>query len=65
MSAQAEGFGRFPANLEQADAKTIAETFVDAYLEGAESSDDPGRLEFLQALAARAIARLAWLRALG
>ena len=64
MSAQAEGFGRFPASLEQADAETIAETLVDAYLEGAESSDDPGRLEFLQALAGRAIARLAWLRAL-
>jgi hypothetical protein len=65
MSARAEGFGRFPASLEQADAETIAETLVDAYLEGAESSNDPGRLEFLQALAARAIARLAWLRALG
>ena len=64
MSAQAEGFGRFPASLDQADAETIAETLVDAYLEGAESSDDPGRLEFLQALAGRAIARLAWLRAL-
>jgi hypothetical protein len=65
MSAQAEGFGRFPANLEQADAKTIAETLVDAYLEGAESSDDPGRLEFPQALAGRAIARLAGLRGAG
>jgi rubrerythrin len=64
MSAQAEGFGRFPASLEQADAETIAETLADAYLEGAENSDDPGRLEFLQALAQRAIARLAWLRAL-
>ena len=51
LSAQSEGFGRFPASLEQADAETIAETLADAYLEGAENSDDPGRLEFLQALA--------------
>ena len=64
MSAQAAGFGRFPASLEQGDAQTIAETLADAYLDGAESSDDPGRLESLQVLAERAIARLAWLRAL-
>ena len=64
MSAQAAGFGRFPASLEQGDAQTIAETLADAYLDGAESSDDPCRLESLQVLAERAIARLAWLRAL-
>jgi rubrerythrin len=64
MSALATGFGRFPASLEQADTQTIAETLADAYLDGAESSQDPDRLESLQALAERAIARLAWLRAL-
>ena len=64
ISAQAAGFGRFPASLEQGDAQTIAEALADAYLDGAESSDDPGRLDSLQALAERAIARLAWLRAL-
>ena len=64
ISAQAAGFGRFPASLEQGDAQTIAEALADAYLDGAESSDDPCRLESLQALAERAIARLAWLRAL-
>lgn len=64
MSAQAAGIGRFPANLEQCDAQTIAEALADAYLEGAESSDDPGRLESMQALAGYAIARLAWLRTL-
>ena len=64
ISAQATGFGRFPASLEQGDAQTIAEALADAYLDGAESSDDPCRLESLQALAERAIARLAWLRAL-
>ena len=64
MSALAAGVGRFPASLEQGDAQTIAETLADAYLDGAESSGDPGRLESLQALAERAIARLAWLRAL-
>jgi rubrerythrin len=64
MSAQAAGLGRFPASLEQCDAETIAEALADAYLEGAESSDHPDRLEFLQTLAEPAIARLAWLRAL-
>ena len=64
MSALAAGIGRFPASLEQGDAQTIAEALADAYLEGAESSEDPGRLESLQSLAERAIARLAWLRAL-
>jgi rubrerythrin len=64
MSALTAGIGRFPASLEQGDAETIAETLADAYLDGAESSGDPGRLESLQALAERAIARLAWLRAL-
>lgn len=64
MSAQAAGIGRFPANLEQCDAQTIAEALADAYLEGAENPVDPGRLESMQALAGYAIARLAWLRAL-
>jgi len=64
MLALAAGVGRFPASLEQGDAQTIEETLADAYLDGAESSNDPGRLESLQKLAERAIARLAWLRAL-
>jgi rubrerythrin len=64
MSALAAGIGRFPASLEQGDPQTIAETLADAYLDGAESSNDPSRLESLQKLAERAIARLAWLRAL-
>ncbi|WBL82023.1 ferritin family protein [Bradyrhizobium xenonodulans] len=64
MSGQADGFGRFPASLEQRDAETIAEALTDAYLEGAETSDSPARLETLQALAGRSIARLAWLRSL-
>ncbi|MGZ5933745.1 MAG: ferritin-like domain-containing protein [Rhizomicrobium sp.] len=64
MSDEAAGFGRFPASIAQGEAQTIAEVLADAYLDGAESSDDPGRLESLQMLAERAIARLAWLRAL-
>lgn len=64
ISAQAAGIGQFPADLEQADAETIAEALADAYLEGAESSDEALRLELLQTLAERAISRLAWLRAL-
>jgi rubrerythrin len=64
MSAQAAGFGRFPGSLEQADAQTIAEALSDAYLEAAEAAHDPERLQSLQDLAERAIARLAWLRSL-
>ena len=64
MPAQAAGLGRFPAILEQADAQTIAEALSDAYLEGAEGAHDPERLQVLQSLAERAIARLAWLRSL-
>lgn len=64
MSAKAAGIGRFPASLQQGDAQTIAEALTDAYLEGAERAADPARLESLQALGERAIARLAWLRAL-
>jgi hypothetical protein len=37
---------------------------TEGYLEGAERSDNPERLESLQWLAERAIARLAWLRSL-
>lgn len=62
MSARAAGVGSFPAAL--ADPQAIAEALTDAYLEGAEHSSDPTRLEALQALAECAIARLAWLRSL-
>jgi len=64
MSAQADGFGQFPASLEQADGQTIAEALTDAYLEGAERVVDQARLETLQTLAEHAIARLAWMRSL-
>ena len=64
MSVQAAGVGGFPAGLEHEDAQSIAEALADAYLDGAESSDDAIRLELLQTLAELAIARLAWLRAL-
>lgn len=64
MATQATGVGRLPAVLERSDAKSIAEALTDAYLEGAEGASDPVRLEQLQALAERAISRLAWLRTL-
>ncbi|MDI4233255.1 ferritin family protein [Bradyrhizobium sp. Arg237L] len=64
MSAHAAGFGSFPAALQGADAQIIAEALTDAYIDGAERSDDPARVELLQKLAERAIARLAWLRSL-
>jgi rubrerythrin len=64
MAQQAGHFGSFPSALEQRDAQAVAETLVDAYLEGAENSEDETRVEALQELAAKAIARLAWLRSL-
>jgi len=64
MSGQAAGYGSFSANLERAESQTIAEALADAYLIGAEGAADAIRLETLQSLAERAIARLAWLRSL-
>lgn len=64
MSVKAIGVGRFPAGVGERDAEVIAEALADAYLESAEAARDPSRLESLQGLAERAIARLAWLRTL-
>lgn len=64
MSTEAAGFGSFPARLEQAGPYTIAEALSDAYLNDAEGAPDAARLETLQSLASRAIARLAWLHSL-
>jgi rubrerythrin len=64
MAEEAGDFGNLPAALELRDAQTIAEALADAYLEGAEKSDDQARIETLQGLAEKAIARLAWLRSL-
>jgi len=64
MSKKAEGTRKFPASLEQCDAETIAEALADAYLESAESSAGQPQVVLLQALAERAIVRLAWLRSL-
>jgi hypothetical protein len=61
MSRMATGFGSFPASLDQSDIHTIAEALVQTDLDGAESSADESRLRTLQALAANAIFRLAWL----
>lgn len=64
MSVEAIGLGRFPAGLDEREPQVIAEALADAYLESAEAARDPARLDSLQALAERAIVRLAWLRAL-
>jgi rubrerythrin len=64
MAEEAGDFGNLPAALERGDAQTVAEALADAYLEGAENSDDQRRIDALQGLAERAIARLAWLRSL-
>ena len=62
MSKKAEGIGKFPIALET--ARHGSEALADAYLEGAESSDDQTQVVLMQGLAERAIARLAWLRSL-
>lgn len=64
IAVRAAGLVSFPATLEKSDAQSIAEALTEGYLEGAERSDNPERLESLQWLAERAIARLAWLRSL-
>ena len=64
MAEEAGHVGSFPGTLEQRDAHAVAEALVDAYLEGAENSNDETRVEALQELAGKAIARLAWLRSL-
>jgi rubrerythrin len=64
MAAEAGHVGSFPGALEQRDAEAIAEALADAYLEGAENSNDETRVKALQDMAAKAIARLAWLRSL-
>jgi rubrerythrin len=65
MSAAAAGFGRFLPEIKQCDPQMIAESLVDAYLEGAGAAAHADSLTSLQKLAERAIARLAWLRSLG
>jgi len=64
MSAEASGFGRFPAEAEQRDPQAIAEMLIEAYLEAAEVARTPSELHRMQDLAQRSIARLAWLTAL-
>jgi hypothetical protein len=64
MADRAGSFGSFSGALEERDADVIAEALADAYLEGAERSDDAERVLILQRLAERAILRLAWLRSL-
>jgi hypothetical protein len=64
MSPEASGFGCFPAEAEQRDPQAIAEMLIEAYLEAAEVARTPSELHWLQDLAQRSIARLAWLTAL-
>jgi rubrerythrin len=45
MAEQAGDFGSFRGALEQRDTQVIAEALTDAYLEGAENSDDETRVE--------------------
>jgi len=64
MADEAGGIASFSGELERRDAQAISEALADAYLDGAENSEDETRVEMLQGLAEKAIARLAWLRSL-
>ena len=64
MADATGGIGGLPGALEHQDAQTIAEALADTYLDSAENSGDQARMEVLQGLAQKAIARLAWLRSL-
>jgi rubrerythrin len=59
MADRAGSFGSFSGALERRNAEVIAEALPDAYLEGAERSDDAERVQILQRLAERAILKLA------
>jgi hypothetical protein len=64
MAGETVGFGSFSEAIEQRGPQAIAEALADAYLDGAENSDNETRVEALQELAKNAISRLAWLRSL-
>ena len=64
MSDEVAGIGKFPAEILRRDPYAIAEALADAYLEAAETATDQDHVDLLQRMAAKAIARLAWLRSL-
>lgn len=65
MAGQSAGIGNVPAAIAERDAQAIAEALADIYLAAAETAGDERRVDVLQSLAMKAIARLAWLRSLG
>ncbi|WP_234685868.1 ferritin-like domain-containing protein [Bradyrhizobium monzae] len=65
MSEEAAGIGSFPTAFAAHDAQAIAEALADTYLEEAENAGDQERVDLLQRMAMKAIARLAWLRSIG
>ena len=52
------------AEFAELDAQALAEALADAYLMEAENAGDEERVDLLQRLAMKAIARLAWLRSM-
>ena len=65
MAEEAAGIGSFPIAFAARDAQAIAEALADAYLEEAENAAVQERVDLLQRMAMKAIARLAWLRSIG
>lgn len=64
MAEESAAIGRLPAELAERDDLAIAEALADAYLAEIENAGDEKRVDLLQRLAMKAIARLAWLRSL-
>jgi rubrerythrin len=64
MAEESAAIGRLPVELAERDAQAIAEALADAYLAEVENAGDEKRVDLLQRLAMKAIARLAWLRSL-
>ncbi len=64
MADEATGVGKFPIEIAQHDALAMAEALADGYLQEAERAADQGRVDQLQRMAMKAIARLAWLRSI-
>jgi rubrerythrin len=64
MAEESAAIVNLRAELAELDAQAIAEALADAYLMEAENASDEERVDLLQRLAMKAIARLAWLRSM-
>ena len=64
MAEESAAIVNLRAEFAEFDAQALAEALADAYLMEAENAGDEERVDLLQRLAMKAIARLAWLRSM-